>query len=396
MQIKWNRHIVVLSGKKQGDSSYALKTFIESNFAPCDVIIVDHEGYLPTSLRRTKEIWRDICVKHMPKMLRYNSRNAFKADKLRIKENAKGKLVPEKIEKNDFRANRVCNIIKRFHPDAVICTEPQALELCIHARVKLDGKYKIIAEIPDFVLDSRFVRFETDYYLVENTEVKQNLIKYGINKDIILVSGLPTVGIKDVERQKIKKDLGIENDNPVVLVDGGEYNTMTIREDVVELMRNSIDSGFNLLISTGGEYKTRRWFMDLPEFATGAVLFNEKYDRDSVMAITDILVTVPDTQSIFIAFKYGVPVILTPALTIHEENISAFLVKRALVMPVKNCKETVCAVKELLLDGNRMHKFKVSGENYANMSICDTKNSVKTLKNIDDSRRLNAPSDNSN
>ncbi len=396
MQIKWNRHIVVLYGKEQEEVSLSLKHYIERNFAPCDVISIDSEGYMPAAARKIKSRWHKFCLRYARWALKLKSVNLEKAEKVRIREASKAgeTTLMTRLEKTDVRADRVCNIVKRFNPEALLCAEPYALELAILARKKLKGKFRIIAEIPDFVLDTRFVRYEADNFLVENDEVRHALLKYGIPSDKILVTGLPTTGVVKADADTIRKELGIENGYPVVVVDGGEYATDTIREDVIRLMRITEKSQFNLLIVTSNQYRVRRYYMDLPEFSGGTVLFNEKFALDEIMNVADILVSVPDSVAVFTAFKHGIPVILTSALTIHEQNVFDFLVKRALVMPVKTPRETVSAVKELLLDVTRRKKFSVSGNSYAALSRGDAGHSLIALKHIDEVMRLNAPQKN--
>ena len=393
MQIRWNRHIVVLYDKKQSELSVSLKIFIMDNFSPCDVISIDSDGYLPALPRKARASLENFCVRHARWAIKSASEKQAKREQARIEEQSKARPSEtlSKIEKKDRRSARVCNIIKRFRPEAIICTEPHALELAILARKQMRAKLRIIAEVADFVLDSRFVRFETDNFLVENEEMAMALKKDGIPVEKILVTGLPSRPSKVVDVPQTRKALGIENDKPVVVVNGGVYATDTLREDVIQLMKLTQTVPFNLLIVTAGQYRVRRYYMDLPEFSGGSILFYEEDDIDVVMAIADILVSVPSPSIIFSAFKYGVPVIATKGLTRHENTARFFLVKRALVMPVKTPQETVTAVKELLFDSLRREKFAVAGLSYSGLSRNDAGHSKGRLKHLNEVMRLNAP-----
>ena len=396
MQIKWNRHIVVLYDKKQSELSVSLKNFIKDNFCPCDVISIDSDGYLPAFSRKARAGLDNFCVRHARWAIKTASEKQAKREQARIDEESKARPATtlSKIEKRDKRAVRVCNIIKRFKPEAIICTEPHALELAILARKQMRAKLRIIAEVADFVLDPRFVRFETDNFLVENEEMAMALKKDGIPVEKILVTGLPSRPSKEVDVRETRKSLGIENDRPVVVVNGGVYATDTMREDVIQLMKLTRDVSFNLLIVTAGQYRVRRYYMDLPDFSGGTILFYEEDDIDKVMAISDILVSVPSPSIIFSAFKYGVPVIATKGLTRHENTARSFLVKRALVMPSQTPEETVTAVKELLFDPLRREKFSIAGLSYSGLSMDDAGHSRGRLKQLNEVMRLSAPQKN--
>ncbi|NCA67898.1 MAG: hypothetical protein EOM87_07545, partial [Clostridia bacterium] len=56
MDIKWNKHIVILYDKKNDrEVAAALKQYIEKEFAPCDVIDVDSDSFTPIISAKTRE-----------------------------------------------------------------------------------------------------------------------------------------------------------------------------------------------------------------------------------------------------------------------------------------------------------------------------------------------------
>ncbi len=367
MDVKWNKHAVILyDGKKDGGAVAALKAYIENEFAPCDVIDVDSSGYTPVISAKTREIFYRFCLRRARWFLRWKSINSERAQKKRLREEKRHDKQKDAswIIANNPAVTRIINIINRFEPLLIICTTPESLKLSIYARNISQKDIKIFASVLDFALDASFVRFETDGYFVENEACASALEKYGVAKDRIFVSGIPVMRDDNApDRVEIKAKYGFADNLPIVVVNGGDYETDTIREDILYLMETR--EKYNMLIIAGNN-KVKRRFTNAPSFSAG-VGFGEKFEEDMAV-IADILITVPDSGAVFSAFKNGAAVVLTPYLTVKERDIRKYLVKRALVLPVKNPSETAAAVDELLIEPERRREFVSRGTKYFNAS----------------------------
>jgi len=372
MEVKWNSHIVILHDKDKDEKVVnALAFYIESEFEHCDVIKIDNTQYTDVFARRAQSAAHRFAVRRARKVLRlYSQKKEEKALQF-IKEQNKEKYAPAAEKENkDAAVERVLNVFKRFDPVLVICTAPYALNLALKAKTLYGKNVAVVGACCDFALDPEFVRLDADGYFVENPEIKQNLVKYGVEPDNIYVIGMPSLKIDNGMTVAEKKHaLGILDDLPVVVVNGGEYSTDTIRDDIVLLMRKK--ENYNLVIVTPNK-ALRRYYMELPEFKAG-VLLKEKLD-DDVLDVMDILVTVPESNPVFAAFMRGVSVVLTQSVTQHEHEVRRYLIKRALAIPSRTPMETLFAVDELLMDIDRRQEFRSRGETYASMSLADIRN----------------------
>ena len=372
MEVRWNSHIVILYDKDKDEKvAEALKFYIENEFKPCDVILIDHAAYTNVLIRRAQAATHWFAVRHARRLLKLISQKREDKSLARIKEQSKEKYASvENKENKDAEVNRVLNVFKRFDPVMVICTTPYALNLALRAKALYGRTVGVVGAVTDFALDPAFVRLDADGYFVENPEIKQNLVKFGVDVDRVYVVGMPSLKIDNGMTTEDKRHaLGITDDLPVVVVNGGEYNTDTVREDIVLLMRKK--ENYNLVIITANK-AMRRYYMELPEFKAG-VMINEKLD-DNILDVMDILVTVPESKPVFAAFMRGVSVVLTQAVTQHEHEVRRYLVKRALAIPSRTPMETLFAVDELLIDLDRRQEFRERGEAYASMSLSDIRN----------------------
>lgn len=384
MEIKWNKHVVVLYDKMtDGDISSALKYYIEKVFDPCDVVLVDDVSFTNKAINRVNKTLHTFAVKHARGILKMASRHNEQKNLVRIKEEGKTRNVSKQKEaKHKPEIARICNIIKRFDPIILICTTPYALRTAILAKTQLGRDLRVVGAALDFALDPAFVQLSADGYFVENPEIKQKLVHYGVEESRIAVIGMPSL-VKEVRPDDARAKAGITNDLPVVVIDGGEYGTATIKADVELLIRNKKD--FNLIIVTAVK-KMRRYYMELPDFSAG-VLIVDRLD-EAILDVADILVTLPNSKKIFSAFLRGISVVIAQSVTNHEHEVRRYLVKRALVIPTRTPKETLFAVEELLNDTERELEFKHRGTTYARLSIKDIQNITPRIASQEEPLRI--------
>jgi UDP-N-acetylglucosamine:LPS N-acetylglucosamine transferase len=363
MDVRWNKHVVILyDGKRDSEAVSALKTYIEKEFAPSDVIDADSSAFTPFISAKTRELTYRFCLRHAKWFLRWKSINEERVHKKRIREDKKADKNKDAswIIKNNPMVTRIINIINRFEPMIIICTTPESLKLTLYARKILEKDFKIFAAVIDFALDTSFVRLDADGFFVENEVCASALEKFGVEREKIVVSGIPVIEDKNIlDKEEIRKKYGFSDNLPIVVINGGDYETDTIREDIFRLMETR--EKYNMLIICGNN-KIRRRFTSSPYFSAG-VGFGEKFEEEMTV-IADVLITVPDSRVIFSAFKNGAAIVIAPHITVKERDIRKYLVKKALALPVKSPSETVAAVDELLVEPERRREFLMRGAKY--------------------------------
>ena len=372
MQIKWNRHVIILYDEN-GDFNVAaaLKDHIEKEFDPCDVVMINSEAYSVGIPYKIGRLMKKVKARHFRGFLTAESKRREKFEAKRVQELLRTNGYSAQASKaRKIEVYRILNIIKRFDPVMVMCTTSEALKLTLICKDILGKTFRTVGVVSDFALDASFVRAEADGYFVENPDVKTKLMNCGVVEERIAVVGYPTV-LYDVYKNKEQKraSLGLTSDLPLVVVNGGEYDTYTLKKDIIKLMEKKDD--YILMIITKDK-KLRKFYMDLPEFSAG-VLINEELSSD-VFDVADILVTIPDTGAIFNAFMRGIAVIVADGVTVLEDKIKDYLVKRALVTPTRTPEETLFGVYEMLDEPLRRNEFKYRGEVYVRLSVNDIRN----------------------
>ena len=370
MSIRWNKHLIILYDKQKSSLiCEALEQAIDRAFPECDIVTVDDVGYLSAANRFWRVKSSRFYAKNARFLLKWFSKFNDKKDSLRIKEERESIAsgAPDKLtfsERRNTAITRIVNIINRFHPAVIVATNRYSLKLTLLARKITGSDTKVVAVITDFALSGGFVRSGVDLYLVENEMLKDGLMRFGVDRDKIVISGMPfSEGqLPTHSRLESRKLLGLTGDLPLIVVNGGDYCTATIKDKVARLL--SERGKYSLLILTYGNNSIRRYYKRIAEEYDIEVLFKTELEYSLIFAAADVVVTIPDTHFIFSAFANGVPVVLLDGITVLEHDIFRYLVSGALVTPAKTPEETYAAVEELLLDTDRRGEMIGREQNY--------------------------------
>ena len=359
VSIRWNKHLVILYDKQRGNLVCdALKQAIGVSFPECDIVTVDDVGYLPAGNRFWRARTASFSAKRTPSIVGWFSRLREKNHLSRIKEErtliSSGE--PGKIsfsERKSHAVQRIVNIINRFRPAVIVTTNKYSLKLTLLARKITGSDVRVVAVIPDFALSGGYVRSGVDLYMVENEVLKDALMRFGVDRDKIVISGMPFSEdqLPTNSRLEARKLLGLTGDLPLVVVNGGDYCTATIKDKVARLLTEH--GKYSLLILTYGNHSIVRYYRRLAEEYDVEVLFKPTIEYPLIFAAADVIVTLPDTHFIFSAFVNKVPVVLLDGITVLEHDVFHYLVSGALVTPARTAEETYAAVEEMLVDTDR-------------------------------------------
>ncbi len=359
MSIKWNKHLVILYDKDKSTLICdALKQAIGASFPECDIITVDDVGYLGAANRFWRVKSAGFSARNARFLVKWYSKFREKSENSRIKEEremlSSGEVGELSFsERRNRTITRIVNIINRFHPAIIVATDKYSLKLTLLARRITGSDAKVVAVVSDFALSGGFVRTGVDLYMVENEMLKDALMHFGVDRDKIVISGMPYSEEQRPSQSRLeaRKLLGLSGDLPLIVVNGGDYCTATMKDKVARLL--SEHGKYSLLILTYGNSSIRRYYKKIAEEADVEVLFKSSLEYSLVFAAADVVVTLPDSHFIFSAFVNKIPVVLVDGITVLEHDMYHYLVSGALVTPATNPEETYAAVEELLVDSDR-------------------------------------------
>ncbi|MCM1305936.1 MAG: hypothetical protein NC037_06355 [Bacteroides sp.] len=223
-------------------------------------------------------------------------------DRSAIKKNA----VPRKFSK---RVDRIKNMLKRFRPEYILCVTPYAHHCACEAKRKLRFNTQILYIVPTFTAPKRGLADDvTNTYIVENPDIKAELVRTGIRSKDIMTMGFPFEIYKKTEEEIAydKQELGLPRAQTIFV----HISNAQMLENVLELLIDQGDLASIAVYCTNPKLiqKLGNLLIGYPEVTVLFVQASEKIDE--YLSVCDLAITDYDTSIIYKCFKLEIPSII--------------------------------------------------------------------------------------
>jgi processive 1,2-diacylglycerol beta-glucosyltransferase len=226
-------------------------------------------------------------------------------------------------------------IIEKEKPHLIICTHPFTSSSL--SRLKRQGyPFTLCTIITDFHVHGAWIHSEVDVYLVSSEDVSNQLIKMGIPKHRLKVTGMPISSNfwTRKNKQEIRKKLKLKNISTVLIMGGG-LGLGGIQQLAYELLKWK--EKIQVIICTGKNQKLRRIFSKDEMFHHPHVhILGFVEQIDEWMEAADLLITKPGGLTCFEALSKGLPLYIYQPIPGHEESNCDYLVKNHLAIRIND------------------------------------------------------------
>lgn len=242
---------------------------------------------------------------------------------------------------------RFASFVKQFKPDAVLCTHFLPLETLTPLREK-DGVRPFVASvITDFEAHALWMESCVDLYCVAAEETKARLIARGANEKNILATGIP-IAMKfssKINANAIRKNYGLRDDLPVLLVLSGGFGMGPVAEILAELDKSS--KPFQMLVVTGRNEELRQKLAaQTRKHPTHLLGFST--NMHELMAVADLIVTKPGGLTTSEALAMGKPIFILNPIPGQEAANSDFLLERGAAAKANRVEDLPFRIEQLL------------------------------------------------
>jgi len=254
----------------------------------------------------------------------------------------KERLRPRKFSK---RVNRIKNIIKRFHPEYILCLTPYAHHCAVDAKRRVKFDTQIIYLLSTFTMPKRGLDESTSVYIVENADLKAELVRSGIRSKNIMTMGLP-YEIRKKTPEEIaysKQELGLPRSKSVYV---NIKNEKTL-SGVFDLLLDQGDIASLVVFCENA--KARQQLSSTAVQVPGVtVIFVQSADKvDEYLSVCDLAITDYETALIYKCFKLGIPSIVY-SKDEHALNDINYLVSHDLCLRAKEDIDIIALEYKLL------------------------------------------------
>lgn len=269
-----------------------------------------------------------------------------------------------KLKSLSKRVNRINNLIKRFHPEYILCVTPYAHHCAVEAKRRARFNTQIIYMLQSFTLPKRVHDDATNVFIVENADVKADLVRQGIKSKDVMVMGFPYEAVPKTREEIILKKQ-----------EAGLPKVKTVYVNVQE--KKQLENVFSLLLDQGEianlavYVKDERMLQTLSSMAVKApetkVLFLQNGEQaDDCLPVCDVAITQYDPATLYKCFKLGVPSIVAKSGE-HEQADISYLASHELCLVAKNDLDIVGLLYRLL-QSDVGEKIASNGKKWVEMS----------------------------
>jgi len=244
-------------------------------------------------------------------------------------------------------------MLERERPDVIVVDYPLFTDATALAVRELEWGVPVVTVVTDLVTLTPFwLSPLVDLCLVPTEAAREQALAAGLPPERVKVVGMP-ISLKFARPQppkpRLRKDLGLRGDLPVVLVAGGGEGMGNLYEVTRSLSEANLP--IQLAVITGHNWQlrerlaARRW--PVPTVICGFVT-----DMYRWMAAADIIVTKAGPSTIAEALALGLPILLYGAVPGQEEGNVTYVVASGVGAYARDVDSLVSILREWLRPGN--------------------------------------------
>lgn len=277
--------------------------------------------------------------------------------------------------------------ILNYNPDYIISTHFFGSILMGMINKKYKTKTKIITIITDYVSHAIWLKNhkKESAIIVSNELVKQELIKYGVDKNKIYPFGIPVSSdIKnELNKEKVKSKYNVNNNKLTFLFSGGanadNYNFKYFKAIIKK------DFNINLIFIAGKNNKLKNKCLNYVKTLnlenTNILILGFTKDIFNLLNISDVVITKPGGLTVTEILEMKVPMILIPGNGGQEEYNAKFIEKNNYGIKVNSSKKLVLTVNKLIKNKKIIKNIKKNLNKYEkNNSVIKLYNLIKEME----------------
>jgi processive 1,2-diacylglycerol beta-glucosyltransferase len=238
--------------------------------------------------------------------------------------------------------------LKRFEPDAVLCTHYLPLDTLAYLRKKGDGPRPFsVSIVTDFEAHALWMEPCVDLYCVAAEETKARLLARGATAADIVATGIPISArfASKPDPKAVRKVMGLRDDLPILLVPSGGFGMGPVAQILSELDRVSMV--FQTVVVTGRNEELRRELAAQDRKHPTRVL-GYASNMHELMSISDLIITKPGGLTTSEALAMGKPLFIINPIPGQEAANSDFLLERGAAAKVNRVEDLPYRLENLL------------------------------------------------
>ncbi len=278
--------------------------------------------------------------------------------------------------------------IEEINPDIIISTMDQASVIASLYKQSLQSSVlpaglkedhpdvKIATVLTDYVAHPLWVWKNMDYYFVGSEDIRQYLIKHGIDGSKIFMTGIPLRQQfeKILDKKEARNKLGLPHDKIVLLVSAGSFGSVPISK-VVSVVRDRQD--VLVVILSGNDEKVPIYADLLQQNGVIGKVISYTNEIEIFMSASDLFISKAGGVSVAECLRCGLPAIYVNNFPGHEIGNALFTEKHGASQIVKKVEDLSEVLNNVLLSKDKIKEMSVSAKKISTPNA--SSDIVKTL-----------------
>lgn len=265
-------------------------------------------------------------------------------------------------------SKKLTAVIDEFSPDVIVTTHPFAAEMVSALKKKTGSDIILVSIVTDFAPHKTYIQPFVDYYIVSSNEMKYQLENLGVSGKKIRILGIPVDPIfySAMDKNRLRKEMGLENDVPTILMMAGSFGV----SDVFDIYEGilSVDKKMQIIIITGNNKKLYNEFEErLQKKGDGGKNTSLNFFVNDVyryMHASDLLITKPGGLTVTEAIASCLPMAIFKAYPGQEADNEDFLIRSNMAVKLPKGKKCAPVIDRLMSDPEKLESMKTSCANF--------------------------------
>lgn len=257
-------------------------------------------------------------------------------------------------------ARSLISEIKRFSPDAIICTHFLPAELLAAAKKRGEITCDVWVQVTDFDLHHMWVHTGLTGYFVASQELAYRLECHGIPTQQIVVSGIPVMpGFRSApDRRVCAHRFGLDAQRQTILMMGGGAGVGDMETIAKKLLAANQECQLIVLAGKNADlYQALQAIAVVNPNRLFPIGFTQ--DVDALMACADLVITKPGGLSTSECLVMGLPMVLINPIPGQEERNAAVLLQEGVAIRADDADALLYRIQQLLANEEKFNQMKI-------------------------------------
>ncbi len=356
--------ILVLDLKEESQNSFIIKEILEDDPA-FSVIPICGEHFSSIAFQVVDEFVNKYLI------LKKIKSNFFSAAK-----DILSKLPIPKKEKDLSFYNKlplhkkIKNAILRYNPHLVLCLSANALKAACAYKEHSSGEFKVGALLYSYYPNKSFAVKEADFLIVDNYDIKQQFLSYGLTEEHILIMPIPSSpALKKLpSREEALKYFEID-DKPTLFMHTSMLGDERFKKIVSDI---GLKDKLNILVNCGQNQRLVRYIQEL--YKPWIRVISDE-DTPIALGLCDMVAGRPQAEIIAQTILLEKLFFSIFALGAEEHHTQEYL-GYDIIIPCKDAADLFNNIKKLLEDRSAF------GERFHHIQAIKSADGAKGLKDI--------------